>query len=221
MIRRIAPVALVFALLSGAAGRDAFDDWIRATDVPPLLAETSAEVRDRNGMLLRAYTVEDGLWRLGATPDRVDRRYLDMLIAYEDKRFARTRALIRSPPARHRTGAHTRSVVSGGSTLTMQVARLLEDGPTGRWQGKLRQMRLALALERRLSKDEILTLYLTHAPFGGNLEGIRAAALAWFGKEPTRLTPAESAFLIAMPQSPKDAARIVTGPPRARRVIVS
>ena len=69
-------------------------------------------------------------------------------------------------------------IVSGGSTLTMQVARLLEDGPTGTAAGKLRQMRVALALERRLDKDAILTLYLTLAPYGGNLEGVRAASLA-------------------------------------------
>ena len=204
MIRRLAPFALVAALLFGAAGRDAFDDWVEATDLPPLLAETSAEVRDRNGTLLRAYTVGDGLWRLGAKPAQVDQRFLDMLIAYEDKRFHHHAgidplALLRATGQALLNG----EVISGGSTLTMQVARLLEDGSTGRWKGKLRQMRLALALERRLSKDEILTLYLTHAPYGGNLEGIRAATLAWFGKEPTRLTPAEAAFLIALPQSPE------------------
>ena len=204
MIRRLAPFALVVALLFGAAGRDAFDEWIKTTDVPPLLVNTSAEVRDRNGTLLRAYTVEEGLWRLGASPDRVDRRYLDMLIAYEDKRFLHHAgvdplALLRATAQALLNG----KVVSGGSTLTMQVARLLEDGSTGRWSGKLRQMRLALAMERRLSKDDILTLYLTHAPFGGNLEGIRAATLAWLGKEPSRLTPAEAAFLIALPQSPE------------------
>ncbi len=204
MIRRLAPFALVAMLFFGAAGRDAFDDWVGATDMPPLLAETSAEVRDRNGTLLRAYTVEDGLWRLGATPAHVDRRYIDMLIAYEDKRFYNHAgvdplALIRATGQALLNG----KVISGGSTLTMQVARLLEDGPTGRWQGKLRQMRLALALERRLSKGELLTLYLTHAPFGGNIEGLRAATLAWLGKEPTRLTPAEAALLIALPQSPE------------------
>jgi penicillin-binding protein 1C len=85
----------------------------------------------------------------------------------------------------------------------MQVARLLEDGPTGRWQGKLRQTRLALALERHLTKDEILTLYLNRAPYGGNLEGLRAATRAWFGKDPRRLTPAEAALMVALPQSPE------------------
>ncbi|MDZ7801096.1 MAG: penicillin-binding protein 1C [Trueperaceae bacterium] len=95
-----------------------------------------------------------------------------------------------------------RRLVSGGSTLTMQVARLLEDGATGSWPGKLRQMRVALALERALSKREILALYLHHAPMGGNLEGVRAGSLAWFGKEPDRLTEAEAALLVALPQAP-------------------
>lgn len=203
-MRRAAPFLLVAALLAGAAGRDAFDDWVDATPLPNLLHETSVEVRDRHGDLLRAYTVEDGLWRLGARPDQVDPAFLDMLIAYEDKRFRShsgvdPRALLRATWHALWNG----KVVSGGSTLTMQTARLLENSGTGKWQGKLRQLRLALALERHLDKDQILTLYLTHAPYGGNLEGIRAATLAWFGKEPTRLTPAQSAFLIALPQAPE------------------
>jgi penicillin-binding protein 1C len=94
-------------------------------------------------------------------------------------------------------------VVSGGSTLTMQVARLLENSGTGRWAGKLRQIRLALALEQQLGKDEILALYLAHAPYGGAMEGLRAGSLAWFGKEPRRLTMAEAALLVALPQAPE------------------
>jgi penicillin-binding protein 1C len=85
----------------------------------------------------------------------------------------------------------------------MQVARLLEEGTTGEVAGKLRQMRVALALERRLTKDQILQLYLHLAPFGGNLEGVRAASISYFGKEPPRLTPAEAALLVAIPQSPE------------------
>ena len=132
------------------------------------------------------------------------RVYVDMLIAYEDKRFydhtgVDMRAMLRALGQAVWHG----KVVSGGSTLTMQVARLLEQSGTGRWQGKLRQMRVAWALERHLSKDQILQLYLTHAPFGGNLEGVRAASLAWFGKEPERLTPAQAALLVALPQSPE------------------
>ena len=94
-------------------------------------------------------------------------------------------------------------IVSGGSTLTMQVARLLEGAPTRDASAKLRQIVRARQLEASLTKDEILTLYLTLAPYGGNIEGVRAASLAYFGKEPTRLTLAEAALLVALPQSPE------------------
>lgn len=196
--------ALVALLLATAALRDQFDDWVAATDLPPIRADTSVEMRGRNGVLLRAYTVDDGIWRL--TPDlaAVDAGYLDMLLRYEDKRFRHHSGV--DPLAMLRASAqalwHGRAV-SGGSTLTMQVARLIEDGRTGTWTGKLRQIRVALALERHLGKEQILALYLTHAPYGGNLEGIRAATLAWFGKEPHRLTPAQAALLVALPQSPE------------------
>lgn len=192
--------AILFAW--GLAG-DAIHAWIARTDMPPLVIETSVEVTDRHGALLRAFTVDDGRWRLPVALDNVDPDYLDMLISYEDKRFFNHSGV--DPVALARAAAqalrHGR-IVSGGSTLTMQVARLIEDGPTGRWHGKFRQIRLALALEQRLDKDEILTLYLNLAPFGGNLEGVRAATLAYFAKEPSRLTPAQAALLVALPQSP-------------------
>ncbi|MVO15485.1 penicillin-binding protein 1C [Zongyanglinia huanghaiensis] len=185
-------------------GSHAFNSWVDRTELPVTLAETSTEIRDRNGALLRAYPVGTGIWRLAVHPDQVDPEYLTMLVRYEDKRFwshsgVDLRAMARAVGQAVWNGR----AVSGGSTLTMQVARLLEDGSTGRWSGKLRQARLALALERQLTKQQILTLYLTHAPYGGNLEGIRAATLAWFGKEPNRLTPSESALLVALPQSPE------------------
>ena len=203
-MRRHALFVLAAALFLAGAARDAADRWIDATDLPVTLTETSVEMRDRNGTLLRAYTVGDGIWRLATTPAQVDPRFIEMLLRYEDKRF-RTHAGV-DPLALIRAvgqAVWNGRTVSGGSTLTMQVARLLEDGPTGRWAGKLRQMRVALALERRLDKDAILALYLTHAPYGGNLEGLRAATYAWFGKEPARLTPAQAALLVALPQSPE------------------
>ena len=146
-----------------AAGNQAFDAWVDNTELPVTLAETSIEVRDRNGALLRAYPVGTGIWRLAVRPDQVDPGFLAMLVRYEDKRFwthsgVDPRAMARAVGQALWNGR----AVSGGSTLTMQVARLLEDGSTGRWAGKLRQIRLALALERRLSKQQILTLYLTH-----------------------------------------------------------
>jgi penicillin-binding protein 1C len=202
-MRRAVVFLTVFALVT-LGGVSAIDRWVESTDLPVTLAETSVEMRDRAGILLRAYPVSDGVMRLRVTPDQVDPDFVDMLIRYEDKRFRShpgvdLLALLR---AAGQAMWHGR-VVSGGSTLTMQVARLLEDGSTGRWSGKMRQIRLALALERRLSKDQILGLYLTHAPYGGNLEGLRAASIAWFAKEPRRLTPAQAALLVALPQSPE------------------
>nr|WP_249200306.1 penicillin-binding protein 1C [Thetidibacter halocola] len=197
-------LALVVALWSVAAGRDALDRWIDATPLPVLVQETGAEMRDRNGALLRAYTVDDGIWRLALSADQVDPLFTRMLVAYEDRRFFDHTGV--DPVAALRAGwqalRHGR-VVSGASTLTMQVARLLEDGPTGEWHGKLRQVRLALALERRLSKPEILQVYMAIAPYGGNVEGLRSASLIWLGKEPRRLTPAEAALLVALPQAPE------------------
>ncbi len=197
-------VTLGVALWLGGLARDGFDRWVAATLLPDVATETSVEVLARDGRLLRAYTVVDGRWRLAVTPDMVDPRFVALLLAFEDRRFADHAgvdplALARAAWQSLRGGR----VVSGGSTLTMQVARLLEDSGTGRLAGKLRQIRVALALERRLTKAEILTLYLHRAPYGGNIEGLRAASFAWLGKEPLRLTPAEAALLVALPQAPE------------------
>lgn len=194
-----------------------FDRWVAVTELPRLTPETSVEVLAKNGSLLRAYTVADGRWRLAVKVDEVDPTYLGMLLAYEDRRFHQHRGV--DPLALARAlyqGATSGRRVSGGSTLTMQVARLLEEGTTGSWSGKLRQLRVALALERVLSKEEILGLYLDLAPMGGNLEGVRAGSFAWFGKEPRRLTAAESALLVALPQAP--AGRTPDEHPGAARV---
>ncbi len=195
---------LAFALWAAAFARDAGDNWIDATVLPPLGVETSVEVTARDGRLLRAYTVADGRWRMAVDVADVDPDYIAMLVAYEDKRFWTHPGVdVRSLGRAAVQAALSGRVVSGGSTLTMQVARLLEDSGTGRVSGKLRQMRVAMALERRLSKDQILGLYLHLAPYGGNLEGIRAATLAYFGKEPRRLTPAQAALMVAIPQAPE------------------
>jgi penicillin-binding protein 1C len=163
----------------------------------------STLVVDRDGRLLRPYTTEEGRWRLPATRADVDPRFLNLLFAYEDKRFLDHHGV--DPLALGRAIAQfivNGRTVSGGSTLTMQVARLLE--PRERTLvAKLRQIVRALELERTLNKDQILALYLSLAPYGGNLEGIRAASLAYFGREPRRLNLAESALLVALPQSPE------------------
>src|SRR5262249_35865103 len=94
-------------------------------------------------------------------------------------------------------------VISGGSTLTMQVARLLEPRPDRTLGAKLRQIVRDVEIERRQSKDRGLSAYLTLAPYGGNLESIRPAPLAYFGHEPKKLSLAEAALLVALPQSPE------------------
>src|SRR6185503_19707772 len=192
--------------------------WIRLEPLSLARAEAlSVTVLDRNERLLRAYAAPDGRWRLPAEVKDVDPRYLAMLIAYEDRRFRSHAgvdlwAVLRAGWLMVR---HQR-IVSGGSTITMQVARLLLGEHERSLWGKIRQALLALSLERRLSKDEILTLYLRLAPFGGNLEGVRAASLAYFGKEPRRLSIAEAGLLVAIPQSPQ-ARRPDRSPEAARR----
>ena len=206
MTRRRALLAaswIALAAVAWGAVTVAWDRWIAATPLPRLGVPTSTEVLDRDGRLLRAFTVDDGLWRFDATPSDVDPTYLAMLLAYEDRRFYQHRGVDARALARAAWQAVVqRRWVSGGSTLTMQVARLLDGGGTGSWRGKLRQIRVALALERIWSKDEILTAYLRLAPMGGNVEGVRAGARTWLGHEPNRLTEAEAALLIALPQSP-------------------
>jgi penicillin-binding protein 1C len=166
--------------------------------------EMSSLVLDRDGKLLRAYLTSEGRWRLPATRDQVDPQYLGALFAYEDKRFLRHHGV--DPLAMLRAAFQLLTngrIVSGGSTLTMQVARLLEPREHRSFDAKIRQTIRALQLEWALSKDEILALYLTLAPYGGNLEGVRAASFAYFGKEPRRLTLGEAALLVALPQSPE------------------
>jgi penicillin-binding protein 1C len=166
--------------------------------------ELSKTVVDRKSKLLRSYVTSQGRWRLPAKREQVDPRFLDVLFAYEDKRFFQHHGV--DPLAFGRATFQfltNGAIVSGGSTITMQVARLLEPRRERSLYVKLREAVRAIQLERKLTKDEILGLYLTLAPYGGNLEGIRAASLSYFGKEPKRLTLGEAALLVALPQSPE------------------
>ena len=179
-----------------------------ARSLPPLdlsaAADRSTVVLDREGKLLRPFLTSDGRWKLPVTSEDVDPRYLAMLKAFEDKRFDDHPGI--DPLGMLRAAGQMLTngrVVSGGSTLTMQVARLLEPREERTLAAKLRQAARAVELERRFDKAGILDLYLTLAPFGGNLEGVRAASFAYFGKEPKRLSTAEAALLVALPQSPE------------------
>jgi penicillin-binding protein 1C len=180
--------------------------WIASLGPAPVGKdlEFSTRVMDRDGRLLRAYAMSEGRWRLPARIADVDPRFFDVLFAYEDKRFRAHRgvdplALMRAAVQLARNGR----IRSGGSTLTMQVARLLEPRGGRSFWAKLQQIVRAIELERALTKDEIVSLYLDLAPYGGNIEGIRAASLAYFGKEPRPLSLGEAALLVALPQSPE------------------
>jgi len=203
---RLAALSLAAVTLVVAAAGVTLEITKRSIGPLPLATadETSVTVLDREGRLLRAFTTKDGRWRLPVDVSEVDPRYLAILMAYEDKRFYEhggvdLYAFVRAGFLLARHG----QILSGGSTLTMQVARLLDGKHERTGAGKLRQVARALQLEERLSKEEILRLYLRLAPFGGNIEGVRAASLAYFGKEPRHLSAGEAALLVALPQSPE------------------
>ena len=171
---------------------------------PPLPAarDTSSVVVARDGTPLRAFADAEGVWRHPADPDAVSPLYLQALLTYEDRWFYRHPGI--NPVALARAGwqwLRAGRIVSGGSTLTMQVARILEPHSRTPW-GKARQMLRALQLEAHLSKREILILYLERAPFGGTIEGVEAASWAYLGKPASRLSRAEAALLAVLPQAP-------------------
>ena len=169
---------------------------------PGRAAPFATLVAARDGTPLRAFPDQEHVWRHPVALEDVSPLYLEALVTYEDRSFWWHPGV--NPWALSRAGwqwlAHGR-VVSGGSTITMQVARILE--PTPRTvTGKLKQIARALQLEWRYSKREILALYLNYAPMGGVLEGVEAASRGYLGKPARRLTHAEAALLAVLPQAP-------------------
>jgi penicillin-binding protein 1C len=167
------------------------------------LARNAVLVEDRAGRPLAALPAPGGVWRLPTAPADVPPHLLEQLVAAEDAHFWHhpgidPLALARAASQWLRAGR----VVSGGSTLSMQAARLLEPRPRT-LRSKLIEMARAVQLEARLGKQGVLGIWLTLAPMGGNIEGVRAGALAWFGREARTLHPAESALLVAIPRRPE------------------
>ena len=193
---------------------------------PPIpLAERGSVIVAADGSPLRTYPSADGVWRHPTTPEQVSPHYLQALLGYEDRWFywhpgVNPVAMLRAAWQWARAG----QVVSGGSTLTMQVARILEPaeletagGQASRsLRAKARQMLRALQLELRLSNREILTLYLNHAPMGGIVEGVEMASRSYLGHSAASLSPAEAALLAALPQAPGCAPPASSGLSRLR-----
>jgi penicillin-binding protein 1C len=182
-------------------------DWFFPPDLTHL-RQVSRVVEAADGTLLRAATTGDGVWRLPITAEElsagaISAQHRALLLAFEDKRFGLHPGI--DPLALTRAAgqwmAHGR-IISGGSTISMQVARLLV--PRARTlSAKAIEIVRALQLQARLGTDGTLAAYLTLAPYGGNIEGVRAAALSYFGKSADALTLGEAALLVALPQSPE------------------
>jgi penicillin-binding protein 1C len=196
--------ALRVSLLAGAAlllGALALDRMF-----PPdlrRLRELGSEVVDREGRAVAYLPAKGGVWRLPAAPDTVSPVLRDLLIATEDRRFywhpgVDPVALVRAVGQLIRHG----HVVSGGSTLAMQAARLLTPRP--RTLGaKLIEMARAVQLEWRFGREGVLRIWMTLAPYGGNLEGVQSGSLAWLGHGPEAVEPDEAALLVAIPRRPE------------------
>ena len=155
-----------------------------------------------DGTPLWRFADANGVWRYPVSTDQVSAYYLDALLTYEDRWFFRHPGV--NPLALGRAAWQNLTggrVLSGGSTLSMQVARLL-DPHERTLTGKVRQLWRTAQLEWHLSKDQILNLYLNRAPFGGTLQGVAAASWAYLGKSPQHLTHSEAALLAVLPQAP-------------------
>lgn len=191
--RRLALLALPLALL-----------WLADRLFPLPLPEDGLArvVLAEDGTPLWRFADADGVWRYPVVPEEVSPYYLEALLTYEDRWFYQHPGV--NPLALGRAAWQNLSggrVLSGGSTLSMQVARLLDPHERS-LAGKLKQLWRTLQLEWHLSKDEILALYLNRAPFGGTLQGVAAASWAYLGKPPSQLTRAEAALLAVLPQAP-------------------
>jgi penicillin-binding protein 1C len=196
--RRVAVVLLLLLALIGAGGAAAW--WVPLPE--RLSAPHSVVIEYRDGTPAHVFLAPDERWRIPLRPQAMDPAYLRALLALEDKRFswhpgvdplAVGRALLSNVTKGRR--------VSGASTLTMQLVRVLEPRPRTLLSKIIESFR-AVQLELRLSKDDILAAYLQFVPYGRNVEGVEAASLAYFGHSSAHLSPAEIATLLAVPQNP-------------------
>lgn len=162
----------------------------------------STQVYDRESNLLAAYLSEDDKWRFRSPTDEVSEDMREAILAKEDQYFyyhpgVNPLSIVRAIWSNLWSGKR----VSGASTITMQVARMLEPKP--RTMGnKLFEIFRALQLEWHYSKDEILEMYLSYLPYGGNIEGVKAASYIYFGRPPSKLSLAQAILLTVIPNRP-------------------
>jgi penicillin-binding protein 1C len=177
-------------------------DQLKPLDLSSI-KDTSKVITFNNNTIMYATTNKTSKWRFDVDLEKIDPQYLQLLIAYEDRRFYSHYGI--DPLAMFRAVGQLLSqghVISGGSTITMQLARLLQPRPRT-ISSKLIEMIHALQLELHYSKKEILSAYLTLAPYGGNVEGVVAASMRYFDKPPYSLSASQMALLVALPQSPE------------------
>ncbi len=168
-----------------------------------MIDDTSRAIEFENGSWLYVTTNKEHKWRFTPNLQKIDPNFIHLLLSYEDHRFFEhygvdPLAMIRaaSQLVRHR------QIISGGSTITMQLARLLHPRPRT-IASKLIEILRAIQLELHYTKNDILSAYLTLAPYGGNTEGVIAASMRYFGKQPYTLSASQIALLVALPQSPE------------------
>ena len=190
--------ALVIGLFAGALVT------LRVWPRPPLSAQipSSAAVLDKEGRLLRLTVAADQQYRLWTPLEQVSPEFVAALLLHEDRHFYWHPGVNPSSLARAALATYTGGTRQGGSTLTMQLARLLYGLNTRTPSGKLRQMVLAVGLEMRYSKRQLLEAHINLIPFGSNVQGIGAASLIYFGKQPNRLALNEALTLVLVPQAP-------------------
>ncbi|MBK7296768.1 MAG: transglycosylase domain-containing protein [Flavobacteriales bacterium] len=177
--------------------------WAKWGPMDPLFSSPRSTVlEDRNGAFLGATVAADGQWRMPVA-DSIPARFEQCILEFEDRNFRshwgiHLPSLVRAVKQNYRAGR----AVSGGSTITMQVARMATQHRNRSYMNKLLEVILALRLEVRYSKDEILQLYVANAPFGANVVGLEAAAWRWYGRSPVALSWAENALLAVLPNAP-------------------
>ena len=176
--------------------------WFFSLPKPLFDSPYSLVVETKNGELVGALISEDEQWRFPA-PDSLPETYIHALLTFEDKRFYHHPGIDPLAVARAvRDNLKEGKVVSGGSTLSMQVARMVRQSSDRSFGAKFVEALMALRLEVAYSKDEILKIYAGHAPFGGNVVGLDAASWRYFGLPPHRLSWVEAATLAVLPNSP-------------------